>query len=176
MQNSMDTIRSTIKFQLDISWRLLELHLNGLDDDICLWRPRSRGLYVERKSEIWCSDWPDSEGYEIGPPNIAWLTWHIIFWWSMVLDHSFGRGTLKRGDVHWPGTISDVRKTIFQLHDQWSDKLDALPDEEFMSSKRTGWPFGNKPFYELAAWLNLELMKNAAEIGYCRFLYATQKQ
>ena len=36
------------------------------------------------------------EGYDIGPPSIAWLTWHIGFWWSMVLDHSFADGTLSR--------------------------------------------------------------------------------
>jgi len=69
------------------------------------------------------------------PPSVAWLTWHITYWWSMVLDHSF---------------------------------------EEFLSSERTRWPFVERPFHELAAWLNVELMKNAAEIGYCRFLYAVR--
>jgi hypothetical protein len=32
----------------------------------------------------------------------------------------------------------------------------------------------SKAFRELAGWLNLELMKNAAEIGYGRFLYAVR--
>jgi hypothetical protein len=64
---------------------------------------------------------------------------------------------------------------IIQLRDNWLDQLGTLSEEEFMSSQRTKWPFANKPFYEIAAWVNLELMKNAAEIGYCQFLYA-QKQ
>ncbi|MDF2927423.1 MAG: hypothetical protein K0R57_6337 [Paenibacillaceae bacterium] len=51
--------------------------------------------------------------------------------------------------------------------------LTELPNDEFLSGNRTRWPFADKPFHELAAWLNLELMKNAAEIGYCRFLYAS---
>jgi hypothetical protein len=110
MQNSTGNIYSTIKFQFDISWSLLEIHLNGLDDEICLWRPCSKGLYVAKKSAQWYPDWPDSVGYGIGPPNIAWLTWHIIFWWSMVLDHSFSEGTLKRECIYWPGTALDTKK------------------------------------------------------------------
>jgi hypothetical protein len=45
----------------------------------------------------------------------------MLFWWSMLLDHSFRAGALKREDV---------------------------------------------------AWANVELVKNASEIGYARFLYA----
>jgi len=31
-----------------------------------------------------------------------------------------------------------------------------------------------RPFGDVVAWANLELMKSAAEIGYARFLYAVQ--
>ncbi|MCL2137205.1 MAG: DinB family protein [Coriobacteriia bacterium] len=174
MQISMDSMRSTIKSQFELSWSLLEYHLDALDDDECFWKPSPKGLYVEMKHGAWSVDWPESEGYEIGPPNIAWLTWHIMFWWSMVFDHSFGNGTLKREDVLWLGTINDVREAIYQFHRDWLDKLGSLSDEEFASTERTKWPLEQKPFYELAAWLNVELMKNAAEIGYCRFLYANR--
>jgi hypothetical protein len=36
-------------------------------------------------------------------------------------------------------------------------------------------PDTTRPFRDVAAWLNLELMKNAAEIGYARFLYAARE-
>ncbi|MDR0392248.1 MAG: DinB family protein [Planctomycetaceae bacterium] len=175
MQNVVDNIRNTIKNQFDIAWSLLEIHLNELGDEECLWKPSTRGLGVEKKYEQWHPDLPESEGYKIGPPNIAWLTWHIIFWWSMVLDYSFGNGTLKQEDIFWSGSMIDTKNTIIQLYKNWNDKLTTLSDEDFVSIERTKWPLENKPFYELAAWLNLELMKNAAEIGYCRFLYATRK-
>ena len=129
MQISVDNIRNMVISQFELSWRLLEYHFNGLDDDECLWKPCSNGLYVEKKHDGWFSDWPESEGYEIGPPNIAWLTWHIIFWWSMVFDYSFGNGNLQREDVHWIGSMNDVKNAISQFHHDWLDKLNSLPDE-----------------------------------------------
>lgn len=170
-----ESIRNTLNFQFDISWQLLEYHLNGLENEECLWRPASKGLHVVNRSGIWHADWPDSESYDIGPASIAWLTWHITFWWSMVLDYSFGNGSLSREDIHWPGSIALTRERINLLCYKWKAAVAALSDEELLSCERTRWPFTDKPFSELAAWLNLELMKNAAEIGYCRFLYATRR-
>ena len=168
-------IRNLLDFQFDISWQLLEYHLTEVEDEECLWRPRKTGLHVHESDGIWWVDWPDSESYDIGPASMAWLTWHIIFWWSMVLDYSAGNGTLTREQVPWPGNITAVREKINDLRDKWKTLVNGLSDDELSSSEKTHWPFGDKPFYELAAWLNLELMKNASEIGYCRFLYASQK-
>ena len=33
----------------------------------------------------------------------------------------------------------------------------------------------DRPLGDVVAWVNLELMKNAAEIGYARFLYAVRE-
>ncbi len=175
-QNSIDSLRNALNFQFDISWQMLEIHLKDLEDEECLWRPSPKGLHVTNKLGVWRADWPDSEDYDTGPSSIAWLTWHIIFWWSMVFDYSFGNGTLTREDVQWPGNMIAVRKKIEQFHNDWKNILTTLPDIELLSCKKTKWPFEERPMYELAAWLNLELMKNASEIGYCRFLYASQKQ
>lgn len=175
IQNSINAFRNALINQFDISWQLLEFHIASIEDEECLWRPSSKGLHVVNEQGTWHADWPDSESYDIGPPSIAWLTWHITFWWSMVIDCSFESGTLKREDVLWPGSICAVREKMIQMHDKWRSILATLPDEEFIFCKRTKWPFEDKPFFDLAAWLNLELMKNAAEIGYCRFLYASRK-
>ena len=115
MQIFVTSIRDTIKTQFNIAWELLEYHLSGIADDECFWEPCLKGICVEKTTDGWLADWPETEGYDIGPPNIAWLTWHIIFWWSMVFDHSFGSGALKREDIIWNGTMADVKKTIFQL-------------------------------------------------------------
>jgi len=174
-KSSTGDIRSLITFQFNISWQLLEYHLTGIDDQECLWRPQEKGLHVHDADGVWQADWPESELYDTGPASIAWLTWHILFWWSMVLDHSFGHGTLTRQDIPWPGSITSSRKEINDLRNMWEDLIEGLSEGELLSCQRTKWPFAGRPFHELAAWLNLELMKNAAEIGYCRFLYASQK-
>lgn len=49
----------------------------------------------------WRADWPEDEGYNLGPPSIAWLTWHVGFWWSIVLDRTFAGASLTRDDATW---------------------------------------------------------------------------
>lgn len=170
----MQTTREALGLQLSMAWRLLQYHFDGLLDEECLWRPAPRGLHVHLDSGKWVADWPETETYDVGPASIAWVTWHIVFWWSMVLDHSFGDATLRREDVAWPGSVDELKDRIAQLHEEWSAALAALSDEQLASSEMTRWPFTDRPFFQVVAWLNIELMKNAAEIGYCRFLYAAR--
>lgn len=149
--------------------------MDGLTTEECLWRPALRGPHVHPANDgSWHADWPEREDYDIGPPSIAWITWHIGFWWSMVLDHSFGDRTLVREQVAWPGNAESVRGSLTRLRDQWRFRLESLSDDELQSQERTTWPFVDRPFGDVIAWVNVELAKNAAEIGYARFLYAVK--
>jgi hypothetical protein len=163
--------------QFETAWKLAAYHLDGLTTEECLWRPAVKGPHVHRNADgAWRADWPDREGYDIGPPGIAWLTWHVIFWWSMVLDHSLGDGTLMRENVAWPGNADAVRRSIESLQVRWLALLEQLGDEDLQSMQRTRWPFRDRPFGDVVAWANVELTKNAAEIGYARFLYAQRAE
>ena len=161
--------------QLDTAWKLTSFHLDGLSTEECLWRPASEGPHVRQlPSGDWRADWPEHERYDLGPPSIAWLTWHIGFWWSMVCDHSFGEGSLSREKVTWPGSADAVREWVSGLHHEWREKLERFSPADLQSPERTRWPFRDRPFGEVVAWVNVELTKNAAEIGYARFLYAVR--
>ncbi len=161
--------------QLETAWKLASFHLQGLTTAECLWRPARAGLHVWQAADgMWRVDWPTHEGYDLGPPSIAWLTSHIGFWWSMVLDHSFGDGTMSRERVSWPGDADAVRNWLGGLHDQWQGKVHALTEADLRSHARTRWPLRDRPFGDIVAWVNLELTKNAAEIGYARFSYAVR--
>jgi DinB superfamily len=149
-----DDARGYLSRQLETAWMLASYHLDGLATEECLWRPASRGLHVQQAPDgAWCADWPDHEGYDLGPTSIAWITWHMGFWWSMVLDHSFGAATLTRENVAWPGSADGVRRWLAELEQRWRTSLDALTDDDLRSPERT---------------------KNAAELGYARFLYAVR--
>ena len=168
----IDDARGILLRQLDTAWRLASYHLDGLTTEECLWRPARAGPHVHRDADgRWRADWPEREDYLLGPPSIAWLTWHVGFWWSMALDHSFGRAALAREDVAWPGSADDVREWLGGLNARWRAELQRVTDEEMRSADRTRWPFRERPFGDVAAWVNLELAKNAAEIGYARFLH-----
>lgn len=170
----MNDVRTALDMQLNMAWQLFEYHMTNLSDEEWLWRPAARGLHVSDDNGVLRADWPESESYDIGPASIAWLTGHIVYWWSMALDHAFGNAELQRNDVTLPGSVDEVKRRIGDLKEQWVSKLAALEDAELAATKLTKWPFTDKPFYTVAAWLNMELMKNASEIGYCRFLYATR--
>ncbi len=165
--------RDSLTRQFEMACKLTAIHLDGLTTEACLWRPAHKGLHVRQLSDgRWRADWPDHERYDLGPPSIAWVSWHLGFWWSMVLDHSFGERTLAREDVMWPGSADGVREWLNRLQAEWRVALEELADDELQSPRRTRWPFEGRPFGDVIAWVNLELTKNAAEIGYARFLHA----
>lgn len=159
--------------QFDVAWQLTAYHLAGLTTAECLWRPAPRGLHVHRDAQgCWYADWPTTETYTIGPSSIGWLTWHLGFWWSMALDHNFGAGTLTREAIAWPGEADLARDWISGLQQRWAAALRATTDQDLASPARVRWPFRDRPLGDLFAWANTELAKNAAEIGYARFLHA----
>ena len=55
-------------------------------------------------------------------------------------------------------------------------KLIKMSDAEYQSQQYAKWPLEGRSFADTALWLNGELMKNVAEIGYGRFLYAACKK
>jgi hypothetical protein len=170
-----DEARGYLIRQFETAWKLTDFHLDGLVTEECLWRPARKGLHVHQLPDgTWRADWPDHEGYDIGPPSIAWLTWHLGFWWSMVLNHSFGDGTLSRENVTWPGDGDQVRTWIRERQREWRTVLQQISDDDLRSAQRTRWPFRDRPFGDVVAWVNIELTKNAAEVGYARFLYAAR--
>ncbi len=72
----------------------------------------------------------------------------------------------------WPGAADGVREWLGGLQEQWRGVLEQVRDDDLRSVQRTRWPFQDRPFGDVIAWVNVELTKNAAEIGYARFLYA----
>lgn len=93
----------------------------------------------------------------------------------MVLDYSFGDGSLKKEDIEWPGSVKRAVEKIDSLHSRWIKVLSNLTLEQLQSKQYTKWPFSKRCFYDLALWINTELMKNVSEIGYGRYLYAISK-
>jgi hypothetical protein len=161
--------------QHDLAWRLASHHLETLSTEECLWRPSPRGLHVTvSDAGHWEGEWPDHEGYDLGPPSIAWLMWHMVYWWTTVIERSFGDASPDQSEVACPDTSDAIRSWLASLHEKWQECLGGLTDDDLRSTKRTKWPFEHRPFGDVAAWVNIELTKNASELGYARFLYATR--
>lgn len=83
---------------------------------------------------------------------------------------------MKKEDITWPGSVEKAKEEIKTLHDKWVEKLINMSDVEYQSQQYAKWPLEGRSFADIALWLNGELMKNVAEIGYGRFLYAACKK
>lgn len=174
-ERTEEPLREVLSAQLDIAWALAAHHLEGLTTAECLWRPSPRCLHVARDAGgAWRADWPEHEGYDIGPPSIAWTTWHIGFWWTKALRHLEGDPSLTKEDVVWPGSADAVRSELRGLHDRWRERLGMFTEAQLHLRDAASWPLPTSTPAMTAAWLNVELMKNAAEIGMVRFLHATR--
>ncbi len=174
-ENQNRELVSVLSRQFEIAWMLTDYHLQTLSTEECLWRPAEVGLHVWQQPDgSWQADWPEHEGYDLGPSSLAWLTWHLGFWWSMVLEHSFGEGKLTREAVIWPGDADGVRNWIKGLQERWRKVFAELSDQDLRKTDKSRWPMQDVPFSEIVAWLNIELAKNAAEIGSARFHYAVK--
>ncbi|WP_227995138.1 DinB family protein [Oceanobacillus sp. CFH 90083] len=175
--NENNALLNNITFQFSISKQLLEYHLASLEQEEYRWCSPNAGLCLREAAGKWIADFPESEAYHIGTPSIAWLLWHITFWWEMVLDHAFGEGTLTKEEIKVHEDVELVKTAIHSLIAKWEEILANIKEEELYSKAYTAFPFNNEvEFHQLASWLNLELMKNAAEIGYVRFEYASVKK
>ncbi|MDT9600081.1 DinB family protein [Sphingosinicella rhizophila] len=162
--------------QFDVAWSLACYHLEGVTDGECLWEPASPCLHVRRQDDgAWRPDWPETEGYDIGPPSIAWTTWHICFWWTNAFRGQQGETPLAPQAVTWPRDADLIRSSVRSLHERWRALLERCDEAGLQESRAESWTIPNASLERIAAWLNVELMKNAAEIGVMRFLHATHR-
>lgn len=161
-------------WQFDLTWSLLDLHLDRLDAEDPLWEP-ARLCWTVHPSDggRWAPDWSDEEPDPIPVPTIAWVTWHIGWWWSVTIDHLHGRTPRERTDVLWPGGAAATVEWIRGLRAEWVDVLAGLTEDD-LDAVAT-FPWQGDPAYTVGhtiAWVNTELTKNAAEIGQLRLLRA----
>lgn len=162
----------TLRWQFDLCWKLAEVHLPALTDELCLWEPASGSWTVRRSVEgDWRPDWSEPEPDPAPPVTVGWLTWQIVWWWSGV--QAAARGEVPAGphEVAWPGSAGGVVDRIRSLSAEWLELLSTLRDKDLERPLAYPWP-APRPLRLAIAWTNVELMKNVAEIGYVRHLFS----
>jgi hypothetical protein len=160
----MADVKRVLERQLGIAWALLDYHVQQWYDDDLFWEPAPTHWTMHRVQGVWVPDWAEVEPSPVPAPTIAWLTWHIGWWWSTALAHLEQTDVPSREDVVWPGTCAAVAEWLGSIHEAWRAALSATDrlDEE----SAFPWPAGSGfSVADLCAWVNVELMKNAAEIG-----------
>lgn len=169
--------RDLLRSQFELTWALLDYHLERLEPEDFLWEPAAHCWTVRQQPDgTWVPDWADTEPDPVPVPTIAWLSWHIGWWWSVTLDHAEGRTPRERTEVTWPGDGQAAVRWLRALREDWLEVLDGLGDAELDAV--APFPWGHDPEYSvahMAGWVNSELMKNVAEMGQLRLIHAASR-
>ncbi|WP_106402271.1 DinB family protein [Actinocorallia populi] len=169
--------RDLMRWQFDLTWSLSEYHLERLVPEDFLWEPSPLSWTVRPAPDgTWVTDWAETEPDPVPTPTIAWLTWHIDWWWSVALDHVRSRAPRDRAEITWPGDGEAAVARLRALREEWLTVLEHL-DEPALDAPAT-FPWQDDPQYTVAhtiAWVNAELMKNVTEIGQLRLLRAASR-
>jgi len=164
--------QDALMWQLGLAFSLFEVFVLGLDDEEALREPGFGAWSVRLDgSGLWRADWTEPEPDPAPPTTVAWSLWHIGWWWSDVTGRAFGSGPVARGQAVWPGSVAAAVDQIRDCHDRWRTGLARTTPGALASVEWADrcWPMvGHHPFSYVAAWVNSELMKNAAEIGATR--------
>lgn len=150
-------MNTELLWQFDLTWALADLHLAALVEDDFFWEPAPLCWTVRPDAVgIWRPDWADTEPDPIPVPTVAWLTWHVLWWWSTTIDKVQGATPRDRDEIVWPGDGGAAVSALRDLAARWRVLLAELDVDQIRT----------------ALWLNAELMKNVAEIGQLRLLRA----
>jgi DinB superfamily len=160
------------RWQFELTWSLLELHLERLTPADMLWEPASQVWTVRQGADgAWRPDWDEAEPDPIPVPTVGWVMWHIGWWWSVTLDHARGLPPRDRTEVTWPGPDQAV-EWLRGLRSEWLAVLGTLD-----VAAPAPWPWPDDPsktIGHMVSWVNAELMKNTAELGQLRLLRAAR--
>jgi hypothetical protein len=140
-----------------------------------LWEPAPQCWSVRRSPDgAWHADWADKEPNPPPALSIAWVAWHLIWWWSGLLAAMQGGKPLPHDQMPWPGSAEATVQRLRELSAQWGRALSALSENDLERPLTYPWP-EPRPLKFALAWANSELMKNVAEIGYARLLYGATR-
>lgn len=160
--------------QFDVAWGLLSYHLQRLSDDDLFWTPAQVSWTMHRVDGRWYPDWSEAELDPTPTPDVAWLTWHIGWWWAAAIDHIVGLPASTREDVRWPGSARAVIGWLEPLNDRFRLAVREAVGR-FREDAAFPWPAGSgRTVADLVAWVIVELTKNAAEIGILMLLRRAQ--
>ncbi|QZT54794.1 DinB family protein [Mycolicibacterium austroafricanum] len=165
-----------IRRQFELGWGLTELHLASLVEADFLWEPAELCWTVRPDSGgRWRADFAEVEPDPVPVPTIAWLTWHIDYWWSAALASMRARPLRAPSEVLWPGNGPAAAARLRTLAAQWREVLAAITVERLAEPAAFPWGIAeNRTVADTVLWVTVELTKNAAEIGQLRLLRAAR--
>ena len=158
-----DARRALLQRQLAIMWQFAaDFVIDKIDEELALWEPSTNVCTVHRGPDGWSADWPDEDNGHLPDATIAWLLWHIEWWWADTVERVAGRPGVSPSDHEWSGGTAGLVTAKLA----WDDVL-AAADLDALVDWHMPEP---QPLWFIAGWVNVELTKNLAEINQLKTL------
>lgn len=166
-----------VRRQFDLAWALTDLHLTALTEGDFFWEPADVCWTVRRNDNgQWHADFADREPDPVPVPTVAWLTWHIDFWWSAAIDGLHGRARRGADEIAWAGSGSAAVSRLHELATHWRHLLAGITVPELAEPSVFPWSAEDgRTVGDTVLWVNVELTKNASEIGQLRMIRAARR-
>jgi hypothetical protein len=166
----MTTTGKLLLRQLEIPWVLAsQYYLPALTDELLHWRPSANCVGLREGADGLYPEWP-GETEPFPDTTAGWLTWHMEWWWTNAIAGVAGGEAAAPLTFAWSGSAAATRAKLLDLHDRWVQILRSIDPDHLCSA-----PFPEPQLLSaVAAWLNVELMKNVAELGLLVRLYANR--
>ncbi len=104
-----DPTRTLLARQPGIPWSFAESFILGrIDRDVALWEPDTNVVTVRQSAAGWVADWPDEENRPLPTATVAWLLWHIEWWWTNAAKAVEGQPLIPRGQAGWSGGTEGI--------------------------------------------------------------------
>lgn len=148
----------TLMKQLELISLFTDQHVfPRIDDAAAYWEPSPDCITVRQVDGRLVADWPDESAEVLPETTVAWLLWHIEWWWSNTLVVCHGGSPVAPADHDWSGSVNRIQA----LRDEWAGLLETTDPETVV----VGLMPDPTPLWEVAGWVNFELTKNVSEIG-----------
>lgn len=160
--------------QFELAWSLAELHLAALVEDDFHWAPANLCWAVRQDDAgMWRPDWAEVEPDPVPVPTIAWLTWHIDYWWTGAIDAVTGNAAHDWSEITWPGDGAGAVSRLRTLAIHWRNLLADMTDQDLVAPATFPWDqHAGRTVADTVLWVTVELTKNIAEVGQLRLLRA----
>jgi hypothetical protein len=153
-----DARRVLLQRQLDIMWRFAtDFIIDQIDLELALWEPSTHVCTVHQTGDGWSADWLDEDKGPLPDATIAWLLWHIEWWWNDTVALVSCQPGIEPSDHRWSGGTDG----IVLAKKVWDEVL-AEADLDGLVAWHLPEP---QPIWFIAAWVNTEVTKNLAEIN-----------
>ncbi|HLT60903.1 MAG TPA: DinB family protein [Microlunatus sp.] len=157
---------TTYRLQLEIGGMLLDHHLSGLVAEDLFWAPAPVHWTMHETADGWAPDFAEVEPAPVPAATVAWLTWHLHWWWSATLADLRGEPAPARTDVGWRPDPEVIRANLDQLRQEWAKALAESTETDLARPSGFPWPAdAGRTRADQFAWFGVEFAKNVSEIG-----------